>query len=186
MILMFLGILPFAYPVECEKVEAGFTLVRQLAEETLVAVVEMLRALELLYLVNADVDVPALLDVLIELRQFDDTTELALDPIGRPLRVLFGETARTEGLERWSWKVHCSGGTGGLVDSAYPGDRLGVFIGRVGETEVEGGSRARRPRLQVEEASVSAFEGAARGVEWLGGDGAFKPIRTLVTLVAMA
>jgi len=138
--------------------------VRQLAEETLVAVVEMLRALELLYLVNADVDVPALLDVLIELRQFDDTTELALDPIGRPLRVLFGDTARTEGLERWS---HCSGGTGGLADSAYPGDRLGVFTGRGGEAEefgVGGASRARRPRLQVEEASVSAFEGAARGV----------------------
>jgi len=159
--------------------------VRQLAEETLVAVVEMLRALELLYLVNAEVDVPALLDVLIELRQFDDTTELALDPIGRPLRVLFGDTARTEGFDRWS---HCSGGAGGLVESAYPGDRLGVFTGREREAEgiEEGASRARRPRLQVEEASVSAFEGAAGELEecW-GGDGAFKPMRRLVTLLAV-
>lgn len=45
---MFLGRLPFAYPVEEENVEEGLTLVRQLAEDTLVAVVEMLLALELL------------------------------------------------------------------------------------------------------------------------------------------
>lgn len=152
---MFLGMLPCEYPVEEEKVEGGLTLVRQLADDTLVAVVEMLLVLELLYRVKADVDVPALDDVLIELRQFDDTTELALDPIGRPLRVLFGDTGRAEG--RWSGKAHCSGGAGGLVESAYPGDRLGVFTG-LGE---ECSSRARRPRLQVEDASVSAFEGAA-------------------------
>lgn len=89
---------------------------RQLAEDTLVAVVEMLLALELLYRVKAEVEVPALEEVLMELRQFEETTELALDPIGRPLRVLFGDTARAEGC--WSWKVHCSGGAGGLVDSA--------------------------------------------------------------------
>lgn len=85
---------------------------RQLAELTLVAVVLTLRALELLYLVNADVDVPALLDVLIELRQFADTTELADDDTAAPrpappllssapvapLRVLFGDTARSERL----------------------------------------------------------------------------------------
>jgi hypothetical protein len=90
------------------------TLVRQLAELTLVAVVLTLRALELLYRVNADVDVPALLDVLIELRQFADTTELADDDTAAPrpappplrlssapvapLRVLFGDTARSERL----------------------------------------------------------------------------------------
>jgi len=95
-------------------VEEGLTLVRQLADETLVAVVDTLLALELLYRVKADVEVPALEDVLIELRQFDDTTEEALDPIGRPLRVLFGETARTDGR---SWKDHWSP-CGGLVESA--------------------------------------------------------------------
>ena len=70
------------------------TLVRQLAELTLVAVVLTLRALELLYLVNADVDVPALLEVLIELRQFVDATELADDMGGR--RALVGDKLRGE------------------------------------------------------------------------------------------
>ena len=47
---MFLGRLPWGYPFEEEEyVEGGLTLVvRQLAEDTLVAVVEMLLALELL------------------------------------------------------------------------------------------------------------------------------------------
>jgi hypothetical protein len=88
--LIFLGTCPSAYlveewPVEEEEeyVDGGFVL--QLAE---VAVVDML-VLELLYRVNCDVD-----EVLIELRQFEDMTELALDPTSRPLRVLFGETAR--------------------------------------------------------------------------------------------
>jgi hypothetical protein len=43
----------------------------------------MLLALELLYLVKADVEVPALEVVavlLIELRQLEETTELALEP----------------------------------------------------------------------------------------------------------
>jgi len=69
--------------------------VRQLVDDTLVAVVDMLRALELLYRVKADVDVPALDVVLMELRQLLDTMELALDATGRPLRVLLGETARS-------------------------------------------------------------------------------------------
>ena len=68
---------------------------RQLVEDTLVAVVEMLRTLELLYRVNAEVEVPALEVVLIELRQLLETIELALDATGRPLRVLLGETARS-------------------------------------------------------------------------------------------
>jgi hypothetical protein len=75
--------------------DGGFTPVRQLAEETLVAVVEILRVLELLYRVKADVEVPALDVVLIELRQLLDIIELALDATGRPLRVLLGETARS-------------------------------------------------------------------------------------------
>jgi len=70
--------------------------VRQLLAETLVAVVETLRTLALLYRVNADVEVPALDVVLIELRQLPETIELALDPTGRPLRTEFGETARSD------------------------------------------------------------------------------------------
>ena len=60
---MFFGMWPCAYPVPLPlNVDPGpFTLVRQLAELTLVAVVLTLRVLELLYLVNALVDVPALL-----------------------------------------------------------------------------------------------------------------------------
>jgi len=49
----------------------------------------------LLYLVKADVDVPALDEVLIELRQLEETMELALEATGRPLRVLCGEIARS-------------------------------------------------------------------------------------------
>lgn len=48
---MFLGILPWAYELGVEldeNVDEGLTLVRQLADETLVAVVETLLALELL------------------------------------------------------------------------------------------------------------------------------------------
>lgn len=71
---------------------------RQLVEETLVAVVDILRELELLYRVNAEVDVPALEVVLIELRQLVETIELALDATGRPLRVLLGEMARSDRL----------------------------------------------------------------------------------------
>jgi hypothetical protein len=80
-------------------------LVRQLPEETLVAVVDTLRALELLYLVNADVDVPALDVVLIELLQLPEAIELALDATGRPLRVLLGDIAR---LGRRSGEDHVS------------------------------------------------------------------------------
>ena len=65
--------------------------VRQLLAETLVAVVETLRPLALLYRVNADVDVPALDVVLVEL-----ALDLALDPVGRLLRTEFGETARSD------------------------------------------------------------------------------------------
>jgi len=87
---MFLGRLLCGYPVDEEDVEEGLTLVRQFSEERLVPVVDTLLMLELLYRVEADVEVAPLEDVLVEL---EDTTELALDPIKRPLRVLFGETA---------------------------------------------------------------------------------------------
>jgi hypothetical protein len=70
------------------------TLVRQLVEDTLVAAVETLRVLELLYRVKAEVEVPALDVVLIELRQFPETIELALEATGRVLRMLLGETPR--------------------------------------------------------------------------------------------
>lgn len=82
-------------------VDFAFTFVRQLVDDTLVAVVDMLRELELLYRVNAEVDVPALDVVPIELRQLVDTTELALDAKGRPLRVLLGETARSLRLSQY-------------------------------------------------------------------------------------
>jgi len=92
--------------------------VRQLgAEETLVAVVDILRVLELLYLVNADVDVAALEVVLMELRQLLEAIELALDVKGRPLRVLLGETARGD---RRSEYTHCSTMAGGLTDVELP------------------------------------------------------------------
>jgi len=48
--------------------------------------------------VNAEVEVVALEVVLIELRQFPDTIELALEATGRPLLVLAGEIAREEAL----------------------------------------------------------------------------------------
>jgi len=118
---------------------AGLTLVRQLAEDTLVAVVEMLRTLELLYRVNADVDVPALDVVLIELRQLLEITELALDARGRPLRVLLGDTAR-------SLRGYAHRSLSGLRDVTSARERL---------LALEGGyaGRDRRPLLQVEELS---------------------------------
>jgi hypothetical protein len=61
--------------------------VRQLAEDTLVAAVDTLRALELLYQVRAEVDVAALEVVLVELRHL-----LALDGSDRSLRVLVDGT----------------------------------------------------------------------------------------------
>jgi hypothetical protein len=48
--------------------------------------------------VNAELDTLAFELVLIELRQLFDATELALEASGRPLRVLFGEIARSERL----------------------------------------------------------------------------------------
>jgi len=89
-LLMFLGTPGYC----CCEGTGDLPLVRQLLEDTLVAAVDTLRMLELLYLVKADVDVPALDVVLIELRQLLDTTELELEARGRPLRVLLGEMAR--------------------------------------------------------------------------------------------
>ena len=68
--------------------EADLTLARQLADETLVAAVDMLRVLELLERVNVDEDVPALDMVLVEERQLLEAIELALEAGSRPLRLL--------------------------------------------------------------------------------------------------
>lgn len=97
MILMFLGTEvypPDADTTPVDAIDDGLTPVLQLPPETLVAVVEMLRVLELLYRVKAEVEAPALDVVLIELRQLLDAMEEALEPSGRPLRVLLGEMAR--------------------------------------------------------------------------------------------
>lgn len=85
-----LGLPPLSYG--CFFPDWPVWLLRQLPEDRLVAAVDTLRELALLYFVNAEDDVPALA---IELRQlFDDAMELALDASGRPLRVLEGETPR--------------------------------------------------------------------------------------------
>lgn len=99
---------------------AGLTLVRQLAEDTLVAAVETLLTLELLYRVKAEVEVSALDVVLMELRQFPETMELALDATGRPLRVLLGETPR---LYRLSWNTRRSLDSG-LGDGLWVNDMV--------------------------------------------------------------
>lgn len=123
--------------------------VRQEVDDTLVAVVEILLLLELLKRVKAEVDVPALEVVLIELRQFPETMELALEATGRPeLRVLLGETPRSG---RLSPKAHVSKELG-LVDRLKTGDFPVDFMG-LGEP------LARRPLVQVEDVS-SALENA--------------------------
>jgi hypothetical protein len=137
--------------------------VRQLgADETLVAVVDILRVLELLYLVNADVDVVALDVVLIELRQLLEAIELALEARGRPLRVLLGETARGD---RRSEYTHCSTMAGELTDVELScGFRLYTLF------------LTRRPLPQVAELS------SARGV---GPAAALRLMIRFVTLVAV-
>jgi hypothetical protein len=88
---------------------------RQLDDDTLVAVVEKLCTLELLNRVNAEVEFPALEVVDIELRQLYllDDIELALDASGRPLLVLAGETGRCVVRSRLTREP----------DSAWPADR---------------------------------------------------------------
>jgi len=141
MILMFLGRAAYPELLLAGGGGGGFTPVRQLVDDTLVAVVDMLRVLELLYRVKAEVEVPALDVVLIELRQLPEITELALDATGRPLRVLLGEIARS--LRR-SVYAHRSEPGSGLREETSASDRL---------LALEGGGvlyRSRRPLLQVE------------------------------------
>jgi len=112
-ILTFLGRPGWEAWYEDEEEGGYFPLVRQLFEETLVAAVDTLRTLELLYRVNAELDMLAFEVVLIELRQLPDATELALEASGRPLRVLLGEIARSERLssvQRSRWGLR--GGMG--------------------------------------------------------------------------
>jgi hypothetical protein len=94
MILTFLGT-GIGVEVAVAGGDCGFG-ARQLLADTLVAVVETLRVLALLYRVKADVDVPALEVVLNELRQLPETIELELEATARWLRVELGDTARSE------------------------------------------------------------------------------------------
>lgn len=127
------------------------------------AAVDTLRVLLLLYLVNAEVDVPALEAVLVELRQLLEAIELELDASGRPLLVLLGDTARSE--------------LPSPVIYEGKGERppvLELFVERGGER-----SRPRRP-LRHDEASSA--------LEWFDaeeGGGALRPIIKLLTLLAV-
>lgn len=119
-LLIFLGTLGCAELTD-ELIDAGgLPFVRQLLFDTLVAVVDMLRILELLYLVNADVDAPALDEV--ELRQLVDTIELALDAtVGcRELRALLGDKPRLLPLLRSESGDQCSALGWGLDDTPWP------------------------------------------------------------------
>jgi len=118
---MFLGMLGCVELTD-ELIDDGcLPFVRQLLFDTLVAVVDMLRILELLYLVKADVDVPAL-EVLVELRQLVDTIELALDAtVGcRELRVLLGDKPRLLLLPMSESGDQCSALGWGLDDIPWP------------------------------------------------------------------
>jgi hypothetical protein len=130
---------------------------RRLRVETLVAVVDTLRTLALL---NADVDVPALDVVLLEL---PDTIELVLDAIGPPLRIELGD------VSRWS-ASQCSLLGCGLRDELYVSrSRRTAGVNPPAGT----GRRARRPRGQ---SSTDA----------LGGGAEAKPMIKLVMLLAVA
>jgi len=124
--------------------------------------------------VKAEVEVPALEVVLIELRQFPEAIELALEATGRPerpLRVLLGDTARSE---RFSPKFQVLK-VFELGDGPYPVD-LFVALGGVGEP------RPRRPLDQVDELSSTLL---ARPAAEVGG-GALRPMMRRVTLLAVA
>ena len=135
---------------------------RQLADDTLVAAVETLRVLELLYRVKAEVEVPALDVVLIELRQFPETIELALDATGTALRVLWGETPRLYLLSGDGW---CSR----LGDDLRASDLLLALDMAKGDP--------RRPRLPGDWESP-----AKAGAECGGG---LSPMIRSVTLLAV-
>lgn len=127
---------------------------------------------------KAEVEVPALEVVLIELRQFPEAIELALEATaGRPeraLRVLFGDTARS--WERFSPKFHVlkvfelGVGPCPVVVSLF------IALGGVGEP------RPRRPLVQAGELSSTLL---ARPAAEVGG-GALRPMMRLVTLLAVA
>lgn len=142
-----MGTLENVERLEDDEVDDGLTLVRQLADETLVAVVEMLRELELLYLVKAEVEAPALEEVLMELRQFPDTTELALEATGRPLRELRGDSSRFPDKR--------SRVDAGLFDIAKAGDLIGRLAG--------GSPRPRRVLFQAKELSSGFDKGRLTG-----------------------
>lgn len=71
---------------------------------------------------KAEVEVPALEVVLMELRQFPEATELALDATSRPerpLRVLLGEIPRSEVFSPNAHVLKLE-----LVDGMFPKDLL--------------------------------------------------------------
>lgn len=116
---------------------------------------------------------PALEVVLIELRQFPDTTELALEASGRPLRVLLGEIARSERLSGKRSRFVCDREAKDARD--LPADLFEFWPGEE--------SLVRRPRVQGEEASSGLKGGPAGGTA--RGAGAFKPMMRLVTLLTV-
>jgi len=137
-----------------------FALARQLLAETLVAVVETLRTLALLYRVNADVDVPALDVVLVELRQLPDNMEDALE-LTAWLRIELTDPARSESCPQWSREGF------GLRDDVYT-------LRPCELPTVDTGGRTRRPRGQSSTGALGCDGGAA-----------FSPMIRLVTLLTV-
>lgn len=161
MILTFLGTSGCVWIVaggDCDLVP--FALARQLLAETLVAVVETLRTLALLYRVNADVDVPALDVVLVELRQLPDNMEDALEATAW-FRIELTDPARSESCPQWS-REGC-----GLRDDVYTWRPCEL-------PPVDTGGRTRRPRGQSSTGALGCDGGAA-----------FSPMIRLVTLLTV-
>lgn len=115
---------------------------------------------------KAEVEVPALDVVLIELRQFPEATELALEATGRPerpLRVLLGETPRSELFSPNAHVLKLE-----LFDGMLPKDLLEV-----------GDTRPRRPLVQVWLSSDAIGTAAELG------PGALRPMIRFATLFAV-
>jgi hypothetical protein len=178
--------------------------VLQLEADTLVAAVDTLLELELLYRVNADVDAIALEAVDdVELRQLLDVIELALDANGRPEEpgdiargdlARRGDTVRCLSFHLWSGArnavgLYIEGGEYRLGAS-----RLGAVLMEEEDTFEEGLNcccccLGRRPLFHVDDdndtSSPSCFVlNCAIPDGGCCGEGAFKPISRFVTLLA--
>lgn len=164
--------------------------VRQLWPDALVAVVDTLRALLLLYLVNAEDDVATLEFETVELRQLFDAVELALEAtttVGRePLRAVLGDNARGD-LARDAADVVEPGylcwGARKAVASYIVGGEYRRGPGLVALLAVTvGAPLGWRPRLHEDGSSKLRI-----GCEDVTmGTGAFKPMMRFVTLLAVA